>query len=253
MIIRRITLTPESLSALPNDERALLHVVGHALNEMNVVLKLFLLASNYDFEPPVVRHAQLCQTMVLSKLLVGKVHEIWMVLQKGYFGTGLSKTYMTDLEPEHLDALKSLKKYFGRKNLIESVRNQFAFHYSLEHGTPSPALDTPPEALAIYFGTTVGNSLYQFAEQSIGMAMLHTIDASDPQSAYDRLFMETREVAFWLDTVGQGILFSILERHTSLTSRAEELASIDLGAVPQSTNVRIPFFFEVTISDVERS
>lgn len=238
---------------MPSNERALLNVIGHALNEMNVVLKLFLLSSNYDFEPPVVRHAQLCQTMVLSKLLVGKVHEIWSVLQKGYFGTGLSKTYRVDLESEHLDALDKLKKYFGRKNVVESVRNQFAFHYSLEHAAPAPGPDTPADALAIYFGTTVGNSLYQFAEQSMGMAMLDGIDAKDPQRAYDRLFMETREVASWLDTIGQGILFAILERHTSITSRRNELEPIDLGPVAQSKNVRIPFFFEAVLDDEGRS
>jgi len=253
MIIHRLTLTPESLAALPSNERALLNVIGHALNEMNVVLKLFLLSSNYDFEPPVVRHAQLCQTMVLSKLLVGKVHEIWSVLQKGYFGTGLSKTYRADLEPEHVEALDKLKRYFGRKNVVESVRNQFAFHYSLEHGAPAPGPETPADALAIYFGETVGNSLYQFAEQSMGMAMLDGIDAEDPQRAYDRLFMETREVASWLDTIGQGILFAILERHTSITSRRKELESIDLGLMPQSKDVRIPFFFQVVLDDEGRS
>lgn len=251
MIIRRLTLTPQSLSALPDDERALLHVIGHALNEMNVVLKLFLLASNYDSEPPVVRHAQLCQTMVLSKLLVGKVHEIWMALKKGYLGTGLSKVYAADLDPEHVEALNKLKKYFGRKSLLESVRNKFAFHYSLEHAIPAPASDTPPEALAIYLGTTVGNSLYQFAEQSMGMAMLDTIDAEDPQRAYDRLFVETQRVVSWLNTIGQGIMFTILERHISLTSQADELESIDIGPVPQATSVRIPFFFEVTVIDAD--
>lgn len=253
MLIRRLTLTPTQLASLPPEERALLYVVAHALNEVNVVLKLFLLASNYSFEPLVVRHAQLCQSMVLSKILVGKVHETWMAITKGYLRTTLAKVYDGQLDPEHAMALDRLKKYFGKSNVIESVRNSFAFHYSVAHANKEPAPDTPPEELALYFGPTVGTTLYQFAEQAMGMAMLDEIDPNDAQVAYDRLSNETHQVVSWLNDFGQGLLFTMLEKHLSLTSRVDELEIIHLSNVPDAADVQIPFFFELQPTKPEDS
>lgn len=249
MLVHRLVLRPEVFSKVPPAERALLHVMGHALNEINVLLKLFFLVSNHESEPQVVRHAQLCQAMVLSRLLTGKLYEAWQSIQKGYFRKKLGTIYAGELDKETTDGLENLKRYFGKTNLIDTVRNSFAFHYSLAHAEEAPNSDVEPEELAMYFGPTTGTSLYQFAEHAMGLAMLKSVNTEDPQEAFNRIAHETQQVVSWFNSFAQGILFAVLERHAGLTKRVPELESIDLGPVPRAIHVVIPFFFEIGSTD----
>lgn len=249
MLVHRMVLRPEVFTKIPSTERALLHVMGHALNEINVLLKLFFLVSNYESEPQVVRHAQLCQAMVLSRLLTGKLSEAWQSIQKGYLRKKLGTIYAGELDKEATDGLENLKRYFGKTNLVNTVRNSFAFHYSLTHAAEAPNSDVAPEELAMYFGPTTGTSLYQFAEHAMGIAMLKSVDTEDPQEAFDRIVRETQQVVSWFNSFAQGILFAVLELHVGLATRVHELESIDLGPVPQAAHVVIPFFFEIGTTD----
>lgn len=70
MNLQRLSLTPEQRSSLQADERALLIVLAHALNEVNVLNKLLLLCSNFDVEPKWNGHAHACQALVLTRALI---------------------------------------------------------------------------------------------------------------------------------------------------------------------------------------
>lgn len=244
MHAERLILPPQKLSSIPKQERALLFVMGHALNELNVLNKLFLLTSNFPEERLIVVHAHVCQGLILSRALTGKLHETWQAIQKGYLQSRLSISYNHELEQEAAEALAHLKKYFGKKNLIETVRNSFAFHYSLNHAAAEIPEETQAEELCIYFGQTNGNTLYQFAEYAMGKALLDSIDPKNHQTAFDQLIVETSKVVSWLNILCQGLIFVILERHAKITDRVAELEKVEIGNAPKPEDILIPFFLD---------
>jgi len=245
MNLHRLTLPPQQLSSVPTSERALLVVLAHALNEVNVLNKLLLLCSSFDPEPKWNGHAHACQALVLARALTGKLNEAWQAVQKGYFGTKLSQLHDSRLEGDAAEGLARLKGYFGRKNVVNTIRNHFAFHYSLDHASALLPTDVPAEELCIYLGKTNGNSLYQFAEFAMNKALMDAINPSDAQAAFDQMLSETSSVVRWFNDFAQGVLFAILDMHLDAAMLHEALEPLDIGPVPSSTSISIPFFFEV--------
>lgn len=152
MKLHRLVLSAAKLNGVPASERALLIVVAHAVNEINVLNKLLLLCSAFDVEPKWRAHAHACQALVLARALTGKLNEAWEALQRGYFRSQLSRVYDSRLDEEATSGLSFLKTYFSRSNVVGIIRNKFAFHYSLDHANSEVPEDVPPEELAIYFG-----------------------------------------------------------------------------------------------------
>jgi hypothetical protein len=65
MQIERIDLTPAELNAIPDAERSVLVLLGHAMNEVTVLTKLFIITGQFQPEPRWYAHGQACQAMVL--------------------------------------------------------------------------------------------------------------------------------------------------------------------------------------------
>lgn len=245
MNIQRINITIEQLRQIPDHERALIVVLAHALNEVNALNKLLFLCTNFDIEPRWKAHAHASQAFVLARLLIGKLNEAWNAIQKGYFASKLSKGYANYLEPSATKALNDLKAYFGRKNLLYEVRNNFSFHYSLEHAATTIPDDTPTDDLTIFLHETQGNSLYYFAEYLMSKALIDSISPNDPESALNNLLTEMSTVVNCLNEFVQGLLFVVLDNHIGEDVLRKSVKEIDLGIVARSIDVRIPYFFEI--------
>ena len=185
--------------------------------------------------------------MVLGRALTGKLHETWDVMQRGFFKTKLSAVYQSKLPEGPASDLASLKSYFGKKNVVSTVRNSFAFHYSLKDAEAELPMDVPPEELSIYFADTNGNSLYQFAEYAMGKALLDAINPEDSHAAFDQMIVETTNVVSWFNGVAQGIMFEVMEAHMGISQRAEHLEEIDIGEVALASDIKLPFFQQHTL------
>lgn len=246
MHIQRILLTVQQLQKIPDKDRALMIVMSHALNEINALNKLLFLSTNFEPIPQWRVHAHTSQAMILVRTLLGKLNETWLMIQKGYLGGKLSQLHNITLGESGLEALTKLKAYFGRNNIIRVIRNNFAFHYSLKHAASGIPDDAPLEELAIYLHGQNGNSLYQFAEFAMGKALAESIDPTDAENALDRLFTEMSAVVEWLNDFGQGFLFSALDMYVGAEVINLAAEPIDLGYVPASSNITIPYFIAIT-------
>ena len=115
MQLRRISLSREHLEAIPEADRQLFVLVGHALNEVNTLDKLAYLSSlAQEATVDWMQTANSAQTFILVRVLAGKLNEAWEGMQKSYFKTRLSTLYDDHLSESEAAALKRLKKYFGR-------------------------------------------------------------------------------------------------------------------------------------------
>ena len=249
MKLQRINLTPKQLLSIPDEERSLIVVLGHALNEINTLNKLLFLCAHFNHEPRWLAHAHSSQAYAIARPLVGKLNEAWDVARKGYFGTKLSKSYKGNLEPSVINALDYLKSYFGRKNLICDVRNNFAFHYSLEHAKTSVPENATSDDLTIYLHSTNGNSLYFFAEYLMNKALIETISPMDAEKALGIFFDEMSKVIANLNEFVQWLIFVVLDKYIGVDRLRDATETVELDKVPQSSEIHIPFFFEVSQPD----
>lgn len=91
--IHHIRLTRKQLDTIPEPERRLLVLMAHAGNELNVLSKLFHFSARAESTTPILVEAENAQSMVIGRLLTGKIYECWKLMQSAFFGTGISKTY----------------------------------------------------------------------------------------------------------------------------------------------------------------
>src|SRR5260221_9485069 len=73
--IHRVNLTKSKLTAMPQAERSLLLLLGHANNEINVLSKLILMARKDKPEIKLIDHVEAGQVFIILRVLIGKLHE----------------------------------------------------------------------------------------------------------------------------------------------------------------------------------
>lgn len=244
MKIRRVELPPEAFQALSENDRGLLVLLGHILNDVSVLNKLLACTARIEAGPSWVVHTGSCQAFLFAKLLIGKLSEAWTAIQNGYFRTSSSRTYADLLPPPAAESLTELKSYFSRTNLIARVRNTFAFHYSFEHAKQPLPADVVSDELVLYLHQHTGNSLYQFSEYAMNRALLKVIDPTDPAAAMQRMLSELSTVVNWLNEFTQGLMIAILGRNVGLENLHKYSTDIDVPDAPFHTQVTIPFFIE---------
>jgi hypothetical protein len=240
--VNRWRVDREKLRAIPENERALFVLLGHAVNEINILNKTFYLSTQFSEEPKWRAHAHVSQSLVFARALTGKLNEAWQLLQSGYFQTQLSREYHQHLEASVVDALDKLKKYFGRKNLIEVIRNRFAFHYSFDDAKAVLERDLPDDEMVMYLAEDQGNTLYYFSELVVNTALLDALEAGTEEQALSRLMGESARVVSWLNDVAGGIMFRVVEKYLLDPAGRPTFEEVDIGDPVVAEDVEIPFF-----------
>ena len=237
----KIRLT--DLRKIPEKERALFVLLGHLVNELNVLNKTFYLCSQFKEEPKWRTHAHISQALVFARVLVGKLYEGWELLRKGYFESQISIRYDENLNEEAKEGLGKLKQYFGRDNLIKEIRNNFAFHYSVEDAKSVLGHELNEEELLMYLAENNGNTLYYFSEYVVNYALLEAIVKGDPGKALERLIDESAQVVSWFNNLASGIMVHITEEYLLGSDGRLTLEPIELGQLPVAEKIEIPYFF----------
>lgn len=248
MKVHRSKIRLTDLRKIPEEDRALFVLLGHLVNELNVLNKMFYLCSQFKEESKLRTHAHISQALVFARVLLGKLYEGWELLRKGYFESKISKRYDEQLNKEANDSLVKLKQYFGRDNLIKDIRNNFAFHYSVEDAKSALGHDLDEEELLMYLAENNGNTLYYFSEYVVNYALLEAIVKGDPDKALERLISESAKVVSWFNDLASGIMAHITEEYLLGSDGKLALKTIELGEVPVAEKIEIPYFFTSELS-----
>ena len=126
--VLKVPVSKDRLRAMPEDERALLILLGYVANQINLLSKLVIFSSNKT--PDGVEHA-LCaaQTQMLARLAIGVLNEGWELISKRFLGSRIGRDYRPRLDAEGKAALDQLQKTFGGSNVINKIRTNYAFHH----------------------------------------------------------------------------------------------------------------------------
>jgi hypothetical protein len=229
---------------VPEAERTFIIGLGHIENEINVLQKILYWTAPSEQEPEIIRRAHSSQATPVAKLLAGKLWEAWQFLHNAYFKTRVSANYYNVLNVEGKDAINSLKQYFKRNNIVSTVRNKFAFHYSVEHIREGFSLPPDTDDWQIVLSESSENNLYYLADLVANYAMLNSIDQKDYWKAMDRLLKELTEISRWFIIFGDACWIIVIEKYLRDTRVGIPVQEVNLEDCSTINEVEIPFFIE---------
>lgn len=254
MEIYTVNLTKAKLAAMPQADRTILLLLGHASNEINVLSKLILMTRKDDPSSKLVDRVEAGQILILMRILIGKLHEAWELFRSRVQGNReLALKYLPALPAEARMALDLLNKHFGRGSPLTKIRNKLSFHYKDEDDLIERNFHAMPESepWEFYLSQTVGNSFYYAAEMVVTLSIVDlAISDHEPVDARD-LGREARGFTQLCEIVS-----SVSKQLTELFNQLiaiiveQSMPNVDVRfeTLPDGPNIStlsLPFFIEI--------
>lgn len=233
-----------SLAKLPADERAFLFFLGQAINEISCLSKITYMSGNAPEGHKLLENVHAGQTLILLRILIGKVHEAWTSLRQ----RPVRKIYRDGLSQDQKDIEQALGKRLGQDTVMRGVR-KIAFHFPNDTAEIDNAFSalSEGEPWLFYLSDKVGNSFHYASELVMQRLMIEKTEntAPGPNTAArsewrsaDTLFETATSVSRDLVTVLMGYLIQIIEKHFG-DMHAAPIARIE---APELKKLSIPFF-----------
>lgn len=245
MKLYRIEYKPADFQSMPEKHRKLLLFLCAGISELNVLSKIFRFVPAVNAVEHHDRVASRAQGMVVGQIYTGKIFEFWKTFQLLYFASRLSSEYASKLSAESQESLKELKRYFGKKNLIEKVRNNHAFHHSPEKVEEAQATFPADEVFSLYLSDSLANSVFEFADLLYIHATMETINPGNPAKAYTSLIQDTATVTSHLNRLVSELIATLLKEHLPKSIANLSSKEVQVDAVKESEVQSLPFFIDL--------
>jgi hypothetical protein len=250
----RVPISGAQLRAIPDDERVLLIGTLLAANEINGLRKLVLLANRTKARSDVEKAARTFHEMMILRIFATKVYEGYNFIKKASQFPAFGTNYVRNANlPDQAMALQEAKtklgKYFGRTNILNSLRNGLGAHYDLRslHLDPS---DIEEIDSFIFIGSQGGNSLYFVAEEIAARRLAR--DVGRPlKEAVGRLIDEIHEMAVAFMEVAMCVSIICLSRHIGREHVANSASAI--VSLRKASFAELPFFVDFRPKPSRRS
>ena len=240
MKLYKISIPKRKLRSLTERELLFLVQMGSILNEVNALERLIFLSYKSP-DNQIELKAQKYQSFFLLLLLIGKLWEIWRLLQNLYFKGQLSKEYESYLPQEGKDSLKYIKNYYSKKGAwLKRVRDKISFHYDLD--SLRKEIDKMPDdaEFEMYLSEDQGNSLYISSGALTMFTLLECIgDYMDPEYALKTYFSELGDL-----TKNIIVFFNYCMMCIGIKNKWDEniLEEVDIPDPPDIKNFVMPYF-----------
>jgi hypothetical protein len=246
MDLHRLIFTKSKLAGLPEAERSLLLLLGHASNEINVLTKLILMTRKDAAPSAIVDHVESGQACILLRVLVGKLHEAWELFKKRVQANRpLADTYLPRLDGEGIAALSRLNRHFGKSSLLTAIRNKIAFHYKDDDNLTEESFQSMANAepLEFYLTNTVGNCFYRASELIVmfsAIKLCMSVTASDEAQAVSKMFDAVIDVSHDITELFTGLIAVI----TQACMPDLEVKTENLSDGPKLSTLSLPYFVD---------
>lgn len=245
MKVYRGRLNKAKLLEIPEAERKLFVAIAHLQNEIRFSLYGVVWSHDFSSSNDVVVHGQISLNFFYLRILAGKLHEGWQLLNKHYFThKGLNTDFNSNGSEEAVKLLKELGKYFGRTNAISEIRNNLSFHYS--PNDLAKHIENLPEDLDLYIAKeNDANTLYYFAEALANRGVLAKLNYDKNSNPLDAIYSELIAIAKKFNKFNMLYMKYIIKKHSPeiWDGAAEE---IELQELVKFSDVHIPLFTDTT-------
>jgi hypothetical protein len=246
--IIRVPLSKKLLRTMPKEDRALVFLLGYAANQVTMVSKLMIFATNRTPPDAVEQLVTGAQTQMLARMTIGVLSETWEMVRTRFLSQPISKDHVTRLSPSGQMVFEELKKHFGSSGLLSRLRNGFAYHYpstdDLEAGFEAASADAAfDDSWNWYLENTNYNSFYFASDIVVLHGMLIASGETSLVKAQEKIMGEVKIVSRLMPQFFGELLRSVLGKYFG----AELIGQIctEIKDAPGALDVWIPFYVEI--------
>ena len=239
--VYRVPISKKQFQLIPSDERALLFVAGHVLNQVSVFIKLVRFSTNSDPTNPIEERVSAAQSQLILRCLIGVIAEAWEFIRRP-MNQKIIGNYLKDVDDDGRTSYDKLKKQFGKSGLLHDLRNGFLYHY------PKPAvLDKAFELIPAdedwewYLSEANTNSFYFSCELAIGYGIMSATDEPLHVGAFGTVMQQVMQAANTLPYFLMPLMKAILTKHLG-EAILHPLPGTVIENAPQLGQFWLPFF-----------
>ncbi len=241
--VYRVPISKEQFQSIPPDQRAIVFVAGHILNQVGVFIKLVRFSTNADPTDPIEERVSAAQSQLILRCLMGVLVEGWEFIRRPT-NQRIIGNYLNGIDEDGQTSYEKLKKHFGKSGLLYKLRNNFLYHY------PQPAeLDEAFKSIPAdeewewYLSEANTNSFYFSCELAIGYGIIGATGEPIQISAFGTVMREVMQVANTLPYFLMPLMKAILTKHLGTTILNPQPGTVIKNA-PELEQFWIPFFAE---------
>ena len=240
-------ISREQFRTLPQDERALILLMGHALNQIAVLVKLVTFSTNKDPEDAIEGRVSAAQSQIILRFLFGTIVETWEFVRRADNQKIIGR-YLPILGENGAESYKKLRTYFGRSNLLYKLRNNFSYHYpsaeQIEQGFDAIPPDDQGLPWEWYLSETNTNSFYFSCEMTVGFGVIMQVQGEpNAMAAFGKVLREAIQIANSMQHFLMPLMRAMLLKHFG-PSILDIQEGTTIAGAPSLYEFWIPFFAE---------
>ncbi len=242
--IFRIPISKAQLRAIPADERNLLLLASHAVNQLSILRKILIFSLNYDSDSEIENTLSAGQSQTILKFLFGALAEAWEMVKRPVNQKLIGKDYIGVIEAEGVTAYNVLKQHFGESNLLHKLRNTIAYHHPAAQELEAAFEDVPEdEDWAWYPSDTINNSFYLASDMVISAGILRATGKTDTAEAFAKIMDEVMSVSNEMTDFFLYLMRAIVSRHLGDHVLSPRIGTgTKIANAPNLYKFAIPFF-----------
>ena len=246
MKLTKINISKAELLSIPEKELELFIQLTNFYNDVNILQKLMVISGisrEKANNNKIVEMSLSSQALFFMRIQAGKLYEGWNMLGEHFFNNKtFSEEYHKNGSSQSKENLSKLKKYFGKNNLIENVRNNYTFHYSKKssENMVKEIVNAPESKIyKTYLSEENCNCFFEIAHDLLNFSILKEIDSSDQAKAMNDFFQQIMDTTKQFLNFTQDCIRVISEKYLQLNCEEVQIPE------PEKLNdIRLPFFIK---------
>lgn len=242
-MIYEMKTSKAALAALPRDALAGLLLGGHIVNEINTLIREFILNLKYYPDDPTSNVYAGIHHFTIMRLLVGKVTEGLEVIQTRVLGGLFARDYLPLIEQnaEGREVVAQLRRKMNNQGLLRRLRSQHVFH-NPDNNLLLTAFDAlaPAEDWRMLLGPSRQSVRFPMSHAVLSKSLLDATGRTDIAEAVWLIRDEVLDTGAAVTTLFEHMVMAFARRW-ALFQPAEELK--DISGYPHLFAFELPALF----------
>jgi hypothetical protein len=239
--VYRIPISKDRFRQLPKEERCLVLVSGHILNQISVFMKLVRFSTNKDPNNEIETMVSGMQSQLILRCLIGVLAEACVFLKERQ---ALIESYLPAMHGEGREAYDKLTPSFDRKDLLRLIRNNYLYHYPNAKNADKAFEAIPDDEMwEWYFSQANTNSFYFSCELVLGYGLMRATGEPTTMGAFGVVMAKAMELANTMPDFLMRLIEVILVRHLG-KDIFKPLPGTTITDAPALNEFWVPFFAE---------
>jgi hypothetical protein len=246
--ILQLPMPKDTLAKMTSEERSLFLLLGYASNQVNLLWKLVIIATNHTPENPIEQRVSGAQTQMLVRLTVGAMWEAWLLVERGFLKNPIGRDYVPILDKPATAALERLKKYFASSSLSR-IRNNYAYHHPTKDQMEAAFQvamankDSQDMDWSVFFNRALLNTFFFVSDYVLIHGITGELNETDVNAAHQKLLGDLAPVANDLSEFTFGFAKAIFQKYINRDELTMNVVA-KIGDAPKIDDARIPHYVE---------